>query len=157
MGKVVKEHSRTTNTIYNFSTSMGGQLITIVMHFAVRTVFVHTLGKSYLGIGGLFSNILTMLSLAEFGVGSAIIFKLYKPIAEHDHHRIAVLMKFYKVVYRLIGLAVALIGVILIPFLPFLIKDYDRLISLHINAEIIFLLYLLKSVSSYLFLNCTQS
>lgn len=147
----MKEHSRTTNTIYNFTTSMGGQLITIVMHFAVRTVFVHTLGKSYLGIGGLFSNILTMLSLAEFGVGSAIIFKLYKPIAEHDYHRIAVLMKFYKVVYRLIGMAVALIGIILIPFLPSLIKDYDKLISLHINAEFIFLLYLLKSVSSYLF------
>lgn len=60
-----KENSRLTNTIFNFTSSIGGQLITIIMQFAVRTVFIKTLGKSYLGINGLFSNVLTMLSLAE--------------------------------------------------------------------------------------------
>ncbi|MDO5548122.1 MAG: oligosaccharide flippase family protein [Eubacteriales bacterium] len=146
-----KKNSRTTNTLFNFTSSMGGQFVTIVMQFITRTVFISTLGKSYLGINGLFSNILTMLSLAEFGVGSAILFKLYEPIARDDRHRIAVLMKFYKDVYRIIGIAVAGIGVCLIPFLPFLINDYDKLQALHINAVLIFILYLLKSVSSYLF------
>lgn len=146
-----KTNSRITNTFYNFTSSIGGQLLTIIMQFAVRSVFINTLGKSYLGINGLFSNILSMLSLAELGVGSAILFKLYEPIAHDDHHRIALLMKFYKNAYWVIGLAVAAIGICLIPFLPNLINDYDKLEALHINAAFIFLLYLLRSVSTYLF------
>ena len=146
-----RKNSRTTNTIFNFTSSIGGQLITIIMQFVVRTVFIHTLGKSYLGINGLFSNILSMLSLAEFGVGSAILYKLYEPIAHDNHHRIALLMKLYKSIYRVIGIAVALIGCLLIPFLPRLITDYDKLVALKINVPLIFLLYLLKTVSSYLF------
>ena len=148
---MAKKNSRTTNTIYNFISSLGGQLITILMNFVVRTVFIATLGKSYLGINGLFSNILSMLSLAEFGVGSAILYKLYDPIAREDHHRIAVLMKFYRTAYRVIGLAVALIGLALIPFLPELINDYDKLAGLNINAVLIFCLFLFKTVSSYIF------
>lgn len=147
----IDQNSRTKNTIYNFVSSIGGQVLTIVLQFAVRTVFIHTLGKSYLGIGGLFSNILTMLSLAELGVGNAIIFKLYKPLAEKDYHRITLLMKFYRQVYKVIGLVVAILGLSLIPFLPYLIKDYDTLAALHINAALIFCLYLFQSVSSYLF------
>ena len=144
-------NSRTKNTIYNFTTSIGGQLLTIVMQFVVRTVFIHTLGKSYLGIGGLFSNILSMLSLTELGVGSAILFKLYQPIADGDERRIAVLMRFYRNVYRVIGVAVAVLGLCLIPFLPSIIKDYDKIQALHLNAAFIFVLYLSKSVSSYVF------
>lgn len=148
---MTKDNSRTTNTIYNFITSIGGQLLTIIIQFIVRTVFINALGKSYLGINGLFSNILSMLSLAEFGVGSAILFKLYEPIANEDHHRIALLMRFYKTVYRIIGFAVTVIGVCLIPFLPNLINEYDKLQALNLNIIFIFLLYLLKTVSSYLF------
>lgn len=146
-----KNNSRTTNTIYNFTSSIGGQLITILMQFIVRTVFVYTLGKSYLGINGLFSNILQMLSLAELGVGSAIIFKLYDPIASGNQHRITILMRFYKTVYTVIGFVVVAIGITLIPFLPKLINDYDRLETLNINVIFVFLLYLLQSASSYLF------
>lgn len=146
-----KKNSRTTNTLYNFTSSIGGQFITILMHFVTRTAFIATLGKSYLGINGLFSNILTVLSLAEFGVGSAILFKLYEPISKEDHHRIAVLMKFYKSAYRVIGIGVAAVGICLIPFLPMLISDYDKLHTLNINAPFIFCLFLFKTVSSYLF------
>ena len=146
-----KNNSRTTNTLLNFTSSIGGQFITILMHFITRTVFIATLGKSYLGINGLFSNILMVLSLAEFGVGSAILFKLYEPIAKDDHHRIAVLMRFYKSAYRVIGIAVTAVGLCLVPFLPMLINDYDRLTELHINVAFIFLLFLLRTVSSYLF------
>ena len=73
----MKSHSRTTNSLLNFCSSIGAQLIVMIMNFVVRTVFISTLGKEYLGINGLFSNILSLLSLAELGVGSAILFKLY--------------------------------------------------------------------------------
>ena len=146
-----KKVSRTTNTLLNFTSSIGGQFLAIIVHFITRTVFIATLGKEYLGINGLFSNILSMLSLAEFGVGSAILFKLYDPIAKNNHHRITVLMKFYKNAYRAIGCAVAIIGISLIPFLPLLISDYDRLSALNINAVLIYCLFLFKTVSSYLF------
>ena len=149
--KLTKSKSRTQNTIYNFVTSIGGQILTILVQFAVRTVFIRTLGKSYLGINGLFSNILTMLSLAELGVGSAILFKLYDPLAKGDHHRITLLMRLYKNIYRVIGLVIFTVGVALIPLLPVLIRDYANLAKLHISAEIVFILYLIKSVSSYLF------
>ena len=100
----MKSNSRTTNTILNFTSSIGGQFIQVVMQFVVRTVFINTLGKEYLGISGLFSNILSMLALTELGVGSAILYKLYSPIATNDYNRITVLMKFYKSAYRVIGL-----------------------------------------------------
>jgi len=80
----IKKNSRTVNTLYNFIINIGGQFITILMQFIVRTIFIQTLGKSYLGINGLFSNILSMLSLAELGVGNAILFKLYEPLSKND-------------------------------------------------------------------------
>lgn len=147
----MKKNSRTKNTLYNFLSSIVGQFITILMQFVVRTVFIQTLGKSYLGINGLFTNILSMLSLAELGVGNAILFKLYKPLADKDEKRINILIKFYKKVYTIIGITVAFIGISLIPFLHFIVKDYDKLSALGINAIFIYLIYLLQSVSSYLF------
>ena len=146
-----EKKSRTQNTIYNFSTGILGQFLTFVMQFLVRTVFVATLGKSYLGINGLFSNILTMLSLAEFGVGGAILFHLYEPLEKGDKRRITLLMRLYKRAYTYIGAAVAVLGLCLIPFLPLLINGYDELETLGINVVFIFILYLLQSVSSYLF------
>lgn len=143
--------SRTVNTIYNFTTGIFGQIVNIVMQFIVRTVFIQTLGKSYLGINGLFSNILSMMSLAELGVGSAILFKLYKPLAADNRPRITALMNFYKKVYSAIGIVVLIIGLCLIPFLPNLVKDYGKLATLGINAVFIYLLYLMETVSSYLF------
>lgn len=143
--------SRTANTFYNFFSSVLGQFISIFLQFIVRTVFINTLGKSYLGINGLFSNILSMLSLAELGVGSAILFKFYDPLSRDDKKRINVLIKFYKKVYTIIGIVVLIIGLCFIPFLRYMVKDYNKLESLGINATFIYILYLMQSVSSYLF------
>lgn len=148
MGKT----SRTKNSVINFVTGFGGYLITVFLHFFVRTVFIHTLGKEYLGINGLFSNILSVLSLAELGIGAAIVYRLYKPLAEKDARRVRILLKFYRFAYRCIGLVILILGLLLIPFLPALIKDYESLASLGINAVLLFLLFLANSVSSYLFL-----
>lgn len=145
------QKSRTTYTILNFISSIGGQLLTVLLQFLVRSAFIATLGKAYLGINGLFSNILTMLSLAELGIGSAILFKLYDPIAKENHSRIRSLMDFYKKVYRLIGIVVFFLGICVVPFLPYLVKGYEKLEELNINAVFIFFLYLIQSVSSYFF------
>lgn len=146
------KNSRTKNTIINTITGFGGQFLNVILQFVVRTVFIHTLGKEYLGINGLFHNILSMLSLAELGIGSAIAFRLYKPLAEHDEKRVRVLMKFYRLAYKVIGVFILILGLLLIPLLPKMIKDYDSLEKLGINAAFLFVLFLLQSVSSYLFL-----
>ena len=145
-------NTRTKRSVINVITGFGGQLLNIVLQFAVRTIFINTLGKEYLGIDGLFSNILSMLSLAELGVGSAIAFRLYKPLGDKDEKRVRVLLKFYRLAYKAIGGLIFILGLILIPFLPVLIKDYDSLEGLGINAVLLFLLFLMQSVSSYLFL-----
>lgn len=146
-----KELSRTGNSILNLMSSLGGQLLITVCKFIVRTVFINTLGKSYLGINGYFSDVLNMLSLTELGFDTAINYKLYKPLAEHDTKRVRVLMKFYKVAYRVIGLVILVVGLLLIPLLPHIIKDYSRLADIGINAPLVFVLFLLQTVCSYMF------
>jgi O-antigen/teichoic acid export membrane protein len=124
-----------------------GQILGIVLHFVVRTIFIQALGVKYLGISGLFTNILSMLSLMELGVGSAITFSLYKPIAMKQEQQVAVLMKFYRNAYRVIGLSIAVMGLVVMPFLPDIIKDDIGFI----NMNLVFAIFLAQSVSSYLF------
>ena len=147
----LNKSSRTKNTMYNLISILFGQVINLILQFVVRTVFINTLGKSYLGINGLFSNILTMLSLADLGVGSAILFKLYEPLAKNDEQRINILIKFYKKVYTFIGIIVLLVGLTLIPFLKYIIKDYTTINEIGVNLTFVYILYLIKTVSSYLF------
>ena len=135
----------------NMMTGFGNELLIIVLKFVTRTVFIHTLGKAYLGINGLFADILSMLSLAELGVDTAITYQMYRPLAEHDDKRVRVLLKFYKQAYRVIGAVILLLGLAMIPLLPHLIRDYDTLAELNINAVLIFIMFLLQSVSSYWF------
>ena len=147
----MKKNSRTANSAKNLTASLLSQGLYILLKFLNRTVFISTLGKSYLGISGLFSDILTMLSLTELGLDTAINFKLYKPLAENDTQRVRVLMKFYRYAYTVVGISMLVLGSVLIPLLPSLIKDYATLEPLGINPVLIFLLYLLQSATSYLF------
>jgi len=147
----VDKMSRVSNSVKNIVTSYISEVIVTILKFVTRTVFIQCLNTSYLGINGLFTNILSMLSLAELGIGSALLFKLYKPIEENEHYKIVLLMKLYKQAYRIIGFAIGIIGLALIPLLPIIIKDYGTLADLHINAVLIYLLYLFQSISSYWF------
>ena len=113
--------SRTHNSILNIVTGLGGYVINTVLGFLCRIVFIRCLSAEYLGISGLFANILTMLSLAELGIGSAIVFALYKPLAENDESKIASLMRYYAKAYRIIGIVVAIFGLCMIPFLGFVV------------------------------------
>lgn len=143
--------TRTQNSFFNFLTNFGASLLVVLLNFVTRSVFINTLGTTYLGLEGLFTNILSMLSLAELGFGSAIVFKLYKPIEERDQRRIQILMKLYRQVYRIVGAVITAAGLCLIPFLPVLVKDYGSLAARGLNAVVVYLIYLFNSASSYWF------
>lgn len=138
--------SRTTNSIKNIIFSLAFQLVTLILSFVNRTVFIWILGVNYLGISGLFSDILSMLSLADLGFGVALTYSMYDPLAKHDYDRLAGLINLYKKVYRIIALAVTVIGISLIPFLKFLIH-LDKPIP---HITLYYLLFLANTVASYL-------
>lgn len=122
------------------------KLITIFFPFITRTAFIYTLGVEYLGLSSLFSSILQVLNLAELGVSSALVFSMYKPIAEDDSYTICALMKLYKICYRVIGLIILAIGLVLTPFIPHLISGE---VPADINIYIIYLMNLGSTVLSY--------
>lgn len=143
-----KTKSRTEYSLINLITGFAGYFVNTLSGYICRVVFVRCLTAEYLGISGLFSNILGMLSLAELGIGSAMIYALYKPAAENDQPRIASLMKFYGFAYRIVAGFVALAGVALMPILPVIIKNPP---SIHENLYVIYILFLLNTVVGYLF------
>lgn len=133
----------TRNLVYGFLS----QFLVLILNFVVRIVFIEYLGVAYLGVNGLFSNILTVLSLAEMGFGTAMTFNLYKPLAENNEEKILSLMHFYKQVYKFIGMFVCIVGLLILPFLDSIIGDANGLQ----NIKIIYLLFLSDSVLSYFF------
>ena len=94
------EESRIQNSKLNILFGFANSFITTILGFVTRSVFIYTLGVNYLGLNGLYTNILSLLSLAELGIGSAITFSLYKPIAEHDNKKIKALMQLYNLHIR---------------------------------------------------------
>ena len=102
------------------------QIIKAIMAFAYRIIFVMVLSKEYLGITGLFSNITVVFSLADLGIGSVIIYYLYEPIKNNDENRVAELMNFYKKFYNVVAISLFFIGILIMPFLNFLIKDMSE-------------------------------
>ncbi len=142
------KESRTTNVIKNAKVASIAQFINIILNFVSRTIFINMLGNEYLGINGLFTNILTVLSFAELGIGNAIIYSMYKPIAENDENKIKALMNFYKKAYFTIGVIVAIVGLCVIPFFDFIIKDVPDIKE---NIILIYILFLANTSLSYFF------
>lgn len=139
--------SRTNNAMRNVKVAVACQIINTVISLVSRTIFIHTLGRTYLGVSGLFSNILTIMSLAELGIGDAIVFRMYKPMAEEDHEKVKSYMQFYRKAYWIIGIFVFCVGLTLLPFLPKLISDTRGIEHL----RLIYVLYLFNTASSYFF------
>lgn len=137
---------RKRNSIFNIIGSLGANFTAMIFNFLTQAVLIRTLGVEYSGINGLFTNILTMLSIAELGIGSTIIYKLYKPIAEEDKETIKSWMKFYKICYRFIALIVTIIGLFLIPFVPNIIGE----VTIRESIIMLYLICLLDTVLSYL-------
>ena len=144
----MKERTRTEYSLINMGTGILGDIINTLVGFACRVVFVRMLGAEYLGVRGLFTNILSVLSLAELGIGSAIIYALYKPIAEKNQEKIAAIIQYYKKAYMVIGIVVAILGLSILPFLNDIIRTKPDIKE---NLYVIYLLFLFSTVSSYFF------
>jgi O-antigen/teichoic acid export membrane protein len=123
-----------------------GNITNSLLGFVARTIFIYCLGTVYLGVNGLFTNILGMLSFAELGIGSAISFSLYKPLAEKDEKKIQQIINFYRTAYRIIAIVVSIIGISLIPFLKYIVKGADGID----NITLIYCIFLFNTVTSYL-------
>lgn len=137
--------SRTENVKKNIFFSYIGTAITAIFSVACRTIFVYKLGADYLGVSGLFTNVLGVLSFTELGIGSAIVFALYKPIAESDREKIKSLLALYKKAYQLVALVVTLIGIMILPFLGALVNTNIPIFEIRIY----YLVFLFNTVSSY--------
>lgn len=144
----MNKKSRTTYTTYNILSGFVGQIIQTLFNFVNRMVFTRCLSIEYLGINGLFVNVLSALSLAELGIGTAIAYELYSTLASHDDEKTKVLMKFYKKAYQIIGIVVAVIGIALIPFLDFFYAEPPKVDE---SIYVIYLFYLGNTVVSYFY------
>lgn len=137
---------RTKNAIRNAGYNFLSNIVSIILPFLVRTVFIKVLGAEFLGLNSLFSSILMVLNLTELGFSSAIVYHMYKPIAQDDTKTINALLQYYKAVYRKIGLIIFCAGCCLIPFLPYLIEGA---VPPNINITVIYLAYLVNTSASY--------
>lgn len=138
---------RTKSTLLNMFTSYLGQISSVIVLLISRVFFIKALGDEYLGLNGLFSNILTLLSLVELGIGPAIIYSLYKPIADNDSEKIKSLMHLYRNVYTVIGLIILILGISLTPILSIFIKEMPDIP----NIELIYILFVISSSTTYFF------
>ncbi|WP_278841079.1 lipopolysaccharide biosynthesis protein [Holdemania filiformis] len=145
----MRAESRTKNSLINAITAMAGQGISLIISFVTRIIFIQQLGNVYLGINSLFTNIVGLLSLAELGIGSSINYSLYKPLANKNIEKIKSLMNLYKKVYYAIGTIIMLIGIAMMPFLDFFMKNTET--NSVPNLQVIFLLFVLNSAVSYFY------
>ena len=138
---------KTKYTFYNAVSSLLYYLATIFLGILNRKAIIALLGIEYQGINGLFGNILSMLSIAELGIGTAIVYHLYKPIKEQDVVSIRLLMKFYRKCYFFIAIIISILGTMFVPFLGYIVKGY----SLPYKLGTLYMWFLLDAVCSYAF------
>ena len=139
--------SRTDYATLNTSIALAIQPFQALIGFVSRTVFLNILGVTYLGLNNYLSSLVSMLSLAVLGIGGAMTYALYSPLARKDHGKINAFMILFKKLYRMIGIGIFIFGTILAVFLPYIIKDYP------VNREvyIVYFLFVFNSASSYFF------
>lgn len=138
---------RSKNSAKNLIVALIGQFFGLIISFIARIIFVKFLSDEYLGLNGLFTNLLTMLSLVELGVGSAMTFSLYKPLANNNKEKIKSLMALYKRAYNVIGGVVLIIGVLFLPFYRSLISEIPSIPYL----DMIYILFVLNTAVSYFY------
>ena len=139
--------SRTNNAIQNTKYGILSKLLTLVLNFVSRTVFIYVLGDVYLGVNGLYTEVLTALSFAELGFGSALTYSMYAPVARGDEEKTLRLLDFYKTVYRIIACVILVLGLSLTPFLQYIVKGADMLTLRELRLY--FLIFLANTVASY--------
>lgn len=145
-----QEKSRVKNSKRNAIAGVATQAITIFFSFLTRTFFIKKLGVEYLGLSGLFTNILSILSIADLGFDTAIIYSMYKPIANGDKDKVAGLMRFFRNVYCVMGGMVLGLGLIFLPFLSFIVNTESISMA---DVYTIYLLFLANTALTYLLAN----
>lgn len=143
----MNSNSRLTNSIRNISFGLLAQVSQMVLGFISRTIFIKYLAVEYLGVNGLFTNILSLLSLAELGIAGAISFSLYRPLAEKNEQELAGLVHFFSRIYTRIALIITVLGLAVVPFLGQIVDRPPQNIAN--NLALIYLLFLFNTVASY--------
>ena len=134
------------NAKRNIIAGIANKLALILCPFVTRTIIQYTLGAEYLGLDSLFSSVISILSLSELGFGTAVVYHMYRPVAENDTETVCALLNFYKKVYRCIGIVILVAGLALIPFLPHLISGtYPE----GLDLVLLYLIYLFNASVSY--------
>lgn len=141
------EKNRTYNSTKNMTFGFANKMVSMVLSFVGRAIFTQILAKEYLGITGLFGDVLVMLSLADLGLTTAMAYSFYRPLAEKDYKKISALIGFYRKMYLCIAAVVAVVGVAIVPFLDFFVKSKNPIPHL----EVYYLICLADTVVSYLF------
>ncbi len=139
--------SRTSNSIRNIKVTIVCQIFGIILNLVSRYIFVRILTAEYLGLSGLFTNILTVLSMTDLGFGTAMSYQLYKPISEKKVKKIKGLMLLYRKIYTIIGLSIIFLGVCTIPIYPMLINNLPDIK----NLDLIYMLFVINSAITYFF------
>lgn len=137
---------RVGNATRNIFWGIIEKLIIVLLPFVTRTVLIKVLGAEYLGLNSLFVSILQVLSISELGLGSAIVFSMYKPIAEDDNDTLCALLNVYKKLYHIVGIIILVGGLAVLPFLPKLITGHC---PDDVNIYLLYLIYLANTVISY--------
>lgn len=138
--------SRTKNTTRNIISGLFYRCVGILLPFINRTVILKVMGAEYTGISTLFSSILGMLSLAELGFNSAIVYSMYKPMAEKNWDEVGYYLTLIRKVYYIVGTVIFCGGLCCMPFLRYLIRGgYPA----ELNLYVLFFLYLINSAISY--------
>ncbi|MDD4796306.1 MAG: hypothetical protein PHO66_00870 [Eubacteriales bacterium] len=131
----------------NVGTNLLFHVLKVLVGFVARRVFLDTLGVQYLGVNQVFTQIINVFSLTELGIGTAILFSLYAPLADNDTQKVAALLGLYRTLYRRIAAVVAALGLAMLPFLPLFLDDDVNMLQ----ARLVFLLFVANAVISYLY------
>lgn len=140
MGRI---QSATKNIAFGYV----GNVVTQLLGFVLRTIFIAHLGDTLTGINDLYTGILSVLSMAELGVGTALNYSLYGPVARKDYEKVKSYMLLYKKAYRVIGLVIAVIGLLIVPFLPYLVKQPEGVTVR--DLTLYYFIFLFNTVTSY--------
>ena len=133
---------RAKNTKRNMVFGFINKIICMLFPFVIRTIIIRIIGKEYLGLDSLFTSILQVLNLAEMGFSSAVVYNMYKPIAEENDDLLCQILKFYKKVYFAIGMVILFAGIAILPFLTrFINGEYPQ----NVNIYVLYILYLLRA------------
>lgn len=138
--------SKIKHSVRNSIWGILNKVVVLFGQLLIRTIILYVLGVEYLGLNGFFLSVVQILNLTELGFSNAIIYCLYKPLANNDGDTVCALMSYYRKIYRFVGLFILVIGIMIIPFIPMIIKNND---SIETNVIVLYLLYVANTSLSY--------